>query len=108
MAHNGRYCSTPPAHRILLLSPTLLASHGVQGQRPCRSARCPRKNLFSFVLCRLRRHKTKTNKVGLERSSTPEKSKNNPKAKRAAFISRVYYHRRVTRALRTASMICEI
>jgi hypothetical protein len=39
-------------------STTLLVSHGVQGQRPCRSARCPRNPLFSYVLCRHRRHKT--------------------------------------------------
>jgi hypothetical protein len=26
----------------------LLVAHGVQGQSPCRSARCPRKNPFFF------------------------------------------------------------
>jgi len=52
---------------VARLNPTLLASHGVQGQRPCRSARCPRTTLVSFVLCRRRRHKTKTDEVGLER-----------------------------------------
>ena|SRR6266568_2186097 len=45
-----------------IFSTTLLVSHGVQGQNPCRSARCPRKILLAFVLCRLRQHKTKANK----------------------------------------------
>ena len=66
---------------------TLLASHEVQGQSLCRSARCPRKTLarfsrgagaeplperevssqnpFTFILCRRRRHKMKTNEVVL-------------------------------------------
>ncbi len=48
-----------------LSSTTLLVSRGVQGQSPCRSARCPRTILFSFNLCRRRRHKLKTNEVVL-------------------------------------------
>ena len=31
------------------------------GQRPCRSARCPRKTSFSFMLCHRRRRNMKTN-----------------------------------------------
>src|SRR6266568_1719379 len=36
-------------------------SHGVQGQSPCRSARCPRTILFLW--CRRRRHHKNANEV---------------------------------------------
>src|SRR5260370_22458880 len=45
-------------------SPNACFDQGCRGtQSPCRSARCPRKILFSFILCCRRRHKMKTNKV---------------------------------------------
>ena len=47
------------------ISASLAVSHGVQGRSPCRSARCPRPQLVSFMLRRRRRRNMKTNKVVL-------------------------------------------